>query len=101
MSYSSIVQMGQSQSLMARVAACAAEQGNQTPQQWAADNLLSIAADASHGFSDAWTYARGVMTVNNNPDIGARDDVINDNMILSAVQARKALQGPGKNGWPA
>jgi len=100
MTYNASVEMGGSQSLMQRVAACAAEQGNTTPQTWAGNNLLSMAADSNFGWAAAWDYAKDNATVNNNPDIGKRDDVINDSMILSAVQSRKAAQ-LGSQGWPA
>lgn len=98
MSYSSVVEMGDSQSLLSRVAACAAGEGNAQPRAWAANNLLNIAARPAFGFAAAWDYAKGSMNVNKNPDIGAHDDVINDSMILSAVQALKNEQA-GTQGW--
>lgn len=100
MTYTSIVDMGNSQSLLSRVAAAAAQQGNTTPRQWAANNLLALAADANFTWADKWDYAKGSETINVNPDTGARTDVINDQDILTAVQAYKAAQ-PGAQGWPA
>lgn len=101
MTYAAIVEMSNSASLSARVAACAAEQGNSQARQWAGANLISVVADPAFGWPAAWDFAKGTATINNNPDIGARDDVISDVMILAAVQARKASQGAGNQGWPA
>lgn len=98
MTYQASVDMGNSQSLLARVAACAAEQGNSDGRTWAANNLLKIATDPAQGWPAAWDYAKGNMNVNKNPDIGMHDDVITDAMILSAVQAYKAQQA-GTQGW--
>ena len=98
MIYTSIVQMGQSGSLQQRVAACAAEQANSQPETWAATNLLKMCTDSA--WVAAWDYARGSLTINRNPDMGACDDVITDAMILSAVQALKTAQA-GTQGWPA
>lgn len=100
MSYNATVTMGNSQSLLARVAACAAEQGNNNAPAWAGQNLLSLAADSAFGWAAAWDSALSSATLNVNPDTGKREDVITDAMILTAVQARKASQGAGNQGWP-
>ena len=96
MSYNTIVAMANSQSLLQRVAACAAEQGNSTPQVWAGNNLLSLVATAGAALQTAWDGA--ATDPNANPDTGKRTDVITDAMILSAVQAKKAAQA-GSQGW--
>ena len=98
MTYTSIVQMGQSDSLRQRIAACAAEQGNSQPDVWASSTMLKLSATAA--WVSAWDYARSTLTINRNPDMGACDDVITDAMILSAVQALKTAQA-GTQGWPA
>lgn len=85
MSYRSIVEMASSQSLIARIAACAAQEGVETnPLTWAQDNIWKVAA--SPGWADQWSYAVDTATVNVNPDTGARNDVITDGNILSVVQ---------------
>lgn len=99
MSYNTIVAMANSQSLIARVAACAAEQGNTSPQSWAGNNILPLVATAGAALQNAWEGAAA--DPNANPDTGKRTDVITDAMILSAVQARKTAQGAGNQGWPA
>lgn len=88
MSYTSIVEMAGSVALRDRIAAAAAaEPGFEgDPSTWALQNLLRVCAhDAA--WQSAWQYVKETMTINDNPDIGARDDVISDAMILSAVQA--------------
>ena len=42
---------------------------------------------------DSWKYAQDTYNVNQNPDLGIRDDVIGDDKILAAVQAAKAADG--------
>lgn len=98
MSYNTIVAMAASQSLQARVAACAAEEGNTQARLWAANNILTLVATAGPGLQTAWDT--GTDDDNANPDTGKRDDVVTDAMILSAVQALKNAQGPGNQGWP-
>jgi len=85
MSYTSIVQMAGSQSLAARIAAAAADEGQSDPVNWTTQNIWRIVA-ADQGWSDAWDYARDNATDDNNPDTGARPGVINDAMILAVVQ---------------
>lgn len=96
--YGIMVDMSRSQSLMARVAACAAQQGNTTPNVWASNNLLPLVAQADASLTAAWQSAMD--DPDGNPDIGKRDDVVTDAMILAAVNNRKASQGPGIQGWP-
>jgi hypothetical protein len=85
MTYASIVEMAGSQALQARVAACAADEG-QTGNvlEWAFSRIWQIAA--TPGWAPAWDSAQASSSVNYNADTGARDDVITDAMILSAVQ---------------
>jgi hypothetical protein len=42
------------------------------------------------GWADAWDYAIDTATLDHNPDTGARPGVINDQMILTVVQALMA-----------
>lgn len=98
MSLNTIVRMSQSQSLIARVAACAAELGNSTPQTWAGNNILPLVATAGVSLQSAWDAA--ATSVNVNPDTGQRDDIITDAMINTAVSNLKAKQ-LGTQGWPA
>jgi len=90
MSYQSIVEMASSQSLIARIVAAAAAEGQDEPLSWANSNIWKLCSTPD--WDDAWDYAKGVANINNNPDTGARNDVINDNMILSAVQALRNAQ---------
>lgn len=85
MAYSSIVEMATSYSLISRVAAAAAQEGEQDPMTWAQQNAWEVAAQP--GWADSWDYAKDTATVNQNPDTGARNDVISDQQILGAVQA--------------
>lgn len=90
MAYRAVVEMVGSQSLLNRVTACAAEQGITNPSQWAQMNIWQICTAA--GWADDWAYAKDTWTVNANPDLGERDDVIGDNKILAEVQALKEAQ---------
>ena len=87
-----IVTMAGSGSLMQRIAACAAGQGIEPPYGWASDHIWGIVSSSE--WEAAWAYAEDAKTVNVNPDTGARIDVINDGMILSAVQAAIAEDQP-------
>lgn len=88
MAYSSIVEMAQSNSLLNRVAAAAAGEGESDPLTWVHQNAWEIAAQP--GWADAWDYARDNATADDNPDTGARPAVISDGMILASVQAIRA-----------
>jgi hypothetical protein len=83
--YNAIDQLASSASLLNRVAAAAASEGQADPTGWADRNKWRLAAEP--GWADAWSFAEDNATVNVNPDTGVRDDVINDSMILTAVQA--------------
>lgn len=85
MNYNAIADMSQSNSLRSRVTACAAESGKPDPSTWSGSRMWQISA--SPGWNEAWANAVDNLNVNQNPDIGARTDVITDAMILAAVQA--------------
>lgn len=86
--YSSVVEMASNQTLFNRCVAAAAEQGELQPDGWVSNNIWHLAA--SPGWDDAWEYAKS--TGNNAP--GEHSGVIDDAMILAAVQARRdALAG--------
>jgi len=88
MSYNSIAEMAASTSLTNRIAAAAAKEGINNPSGWAGDHMWQIVS--SPNWDVQWDYAKDNATVNVNPDTGARQDVINDNDILAAVQAAVA-----------
>jgi hypothetical protein len=88
MSYSSIVEMVNSTSLRGRIMACVAERGIDNPEAWTASNLWKICSEI--GASD-WDYATDTYNINQNPDTGARVDVVSDAKILTAVEAVEAL----------
>jgi hypothetical protein len=85
MTYTSILEMAASQSLQARVAACAADEGYiGDPVEWARQNIWAVVS--SSDWISNWDSAKASQTVNDNPDTGARNDVVSDAMILSVVQ---------------
>lgn len=94
MSYTSIVAMAGSQSLISRIIAAAAESGRtSTPQVWAQENIWVLAATA--GWGAAWDQALQKSDQKKfNPDLGQRDDVITDVMIKDAVTSLLNKQNP-------
>jgi len=93
MAYNTIVAIAGSTSLTERVAAAAAQEGIEDPVAWAQRHVWQLAAEP--GWAEAWQYALDAYTLNVNPDTGQRNDVINDAMILAAVQAITAEEaGP-------
>jgi hypothetical protein len=82
MSYATQAVMSRDPQLRDRIAACAATQNVPDVQYWAQVHQWHIAA--APGWDAAYSYA--INTGVENP--GNHDGVINDNMILSAVQAR-------------
>lgn len=88
MTYQSVVEMASSQSLLARVVAAAAGEDVAEPLTWAQRNIWQVVSEP--GWADAWDYARDTTNDDVNPDTGKRPGVINDTMILAAVQARRA-----------
>ena len=89
MSYNTINEMFQSQSLKNRIIAAAAQEDIINTMMWVESNLLFIVANEE--WTAAWEFAKAAQTLDNNPDMGIRPSVITDQMILSAVQARKAF----------
>lgn len=89
MSYGSIVDMARSASLLGRMTAAAAKERILNPEQWVTVNAWNLAASPS--WDAKWDSAEVGLTVNGNPDLGARTDVISDADILSAVQALKPV----------
>lgn len=85
MAYQDVVEMASNQSLIARITAAAAAEGVSDPLPWVQQNIWKLAS--SPDWDDAWAYAKAAASVNVNPDTGLRSDVINDQMILSAVQS--------------
>jgi hypothetical protein len=90
MSYNSIIDIANSNSLLFRITASAASENVVNPDSWVQNHRWKFAA--TPGWGAKWEYARDTMTINSNPDIGAREDVINDNDILAAVQAVKTSE---------
>lgn len=88
MSYQSMVEMAGSQSLLSRIVAAAADEGQPNPLQWAQERIWKFAS--TDGWADAWDYAKATYTDDSNPDTGRRPSVITDQSILSAVQAMRA-----------
>ena len=85
MSYAAMIQMSESGTLQKRIVACAAQEGTHDPESWVYSNRWTIFS--LEDWISAWEYAETTKTINNNPDTGARTDVITDQAILSAVQA--------------
>jgi hypothetical protein len=83
-SYFTISQMSHDPDLHERVSACAAQEQPDNPVQWAADNMLLLAA--APGWDAAWSSALAA----GNPAPGRDEAVITDGMILAAVQAAVA-----------
>lgn len=92
MSYTSIIEIHQSGSLMSRITACAAMEGIENPQDWVMARMWMFAAQP--GWAEDWDYARDTYTLEKNPDTGVRPDVISDTDILAAVQALRAANQP-------
>jgi hypothetical protein len=84
MTYNTVGKIASSQGLNKRVNACAAQEGAVNMSMWVLNNIWTVAA--SPGWAEAWEAAEGNMTDNDNPDLGARSNVITDGMILAAVQ---------------
>jgi len=59
-------------------------EGEAQPSAWTAQHIWEVVSRSE--WADAWDYATDQYNVNQNPDTGKRTDVINDGMILAAVQ---------------
>lgn len=92
MAYQSVVEMASSPSLLARITAAAAGEGQTQPLAWAQANVWQVVS--SPGWADAWQYAIDTANDDVNPDTGKRPGVIGDAMILATVQALIAEQNP-------
>jgi hypothetical protein len=85
MTYNSVGKIASSMGMNRRISAAAAQEGTQeNAQMWTMNHIWQIAG--SPGWAEAWESAEASATDNTNPDIGARDDVVTDAMILAAVQ---------------
>lgn len=85
--YTSVVEMASNQTLFNRCVAAVAEQGEPEPVGWVSNNIWHLCA--APDWDDAWEYAKD--SGNNAP--GEHNGVINDQMILAAVQARRTALG--------
>lgn len=88
MSYKNQARMATDRYLRDRIAACAATQDIDEPLRWA--ELNQWALSAAPGWDEAYSYAIEVNHKQPNFEPGIDDAIINDQMILSAVQARIA-----------
>ena len=86
MSYNTIARCAEDADLQQRVVACAAQEGVEGPDSWAAGHRWKFAANPDVAAPYAYAMEQGLA----NP--GKRDDVINDNIILSVVQALRAAE---------
>lgn len=97
--YRAITEMSTSPSLLDRIAACLATRGAANPRDVATSNAWRFAA--TPGWGETWQGAVDAYNINQNPDTGARNDVITDAMIEEAVGA---VYGPqertGEDGNP-
>jgi hypothetical protein len=83
--YQSIVEMAESESLRNRITGAVAEEGfPDNPASFVEQNIWHIVAAGN--WDAEWDSARASASPNVNPDTGARDDVITDAMILSVIQ---------------
>ena len=78
--YLTVATIAADQTMRQRVAACAAQEGETAPENWAYTNAYLWAA--SPGWDDAWESAVAA----GNPAPGADPAVITDPQILAAVQ---------------
>lgn len=82
--YKTIIDMSRSTSLKNRLIGAAAQEGRADAEMWVTQNIWRLVK--GQDWVASWEYAESTKTVNVNPDTGARDDVINDGMILAVVQ---------------
>lgn len=92
--YQTPMNMSKSTGLKNRLTGAAALEGRADAPMWVEQNIWRLINDSS--WVSAWEYAEDTKTVNVNQDTGARDDVINDAMILSRVQAIIAEDTPAE-----
>jgi hypothetical protein len=84
-SYYATTAMASNTALRNRIVSAVAMEGEPDPFAWMTSNIFTIASHSD--WVEKWDYAEDTKTVNVNPDTGQRDDVIDDAMILTAVQA--------------
>jgi len=84
MTYSDIAEMTESGSLIRRLYAAAAQEGQIPPETWVSDHRWQLCS--APGWADAWASAQA----SGNLDPGADPGVITDAIILSEVQAEIA-----------
>lgn len=89
MAYIDVSDMASNGDLRQRIAACAATEGVIAPHPtaWADAHLWQLAAEP--GWAEAWQHAREDGVIER---LGKDEGVINDRMILAAVQAILAGQ---------
>lgn len=92
MTYNSVIEMAENLTLRTKFVAAAAGEGQADPEVWAIGHRWELAS--SPGWAASWDSAKAGMTINQNPNLGERDDVITDAMILAAVQALIAAEAP-------
>lgn len=88
MSYLGQAAIASNQSMMERVAQCAAQQAIPDPDVWTSQNRREWAA--SPGWDAAWASALASQEDAPTYDPGADEAVITDQMILSQIQAMNA-----------
>jgi hypothetical protein len=94
MTYLDQNEIASSQTMFNRVAQCAAEQGEATPDVWTNEHRRQWAA--TPGWADAWASAQASHPNQSGYDPGADDAVITDGMILAQVQAMIAAETPAE-----
>jgi hypothetical protein len=83
--YHHIMEMSNNHSLRQRVMGCAAVENHPDPFGFVERNMIKVCKGSD--WMLAWEQAQRQMdNPKYNPDIGARTDVVTDEMILSAVQ---------------
>jgi hypothetical protein len=104
--YNTVISMTKSKGLRDRLVGCAAIEGRADAPMWVDQNIWRLVNDVS--WVEAYEYAENTKNRNVNQDTGDRDDVINDSMILSRVQAVieegsdiPTVPGPPPLGQPA
>lgn len=88
MAYQDVVEVYQSNGLRLRVTACVATEGIEDPYYWVATREWALAS--APGWGDAWASGRAAFP--QDEDLGTRNDVITDGMILSFVQGSVAAE---------
>ena len=83
MSYLDIAHMTESEALVKRVTACAAQQGNTHSELWTAAAIWLLCA--LPGWGDSWAYATAAGLAAGGADMGSNSAVITDATILAGV----------------